>query len=169
MAFIAERLRVQLRAEGARHDVLAAVMARAADDDLVRVLARTQAVAAFLGTEDGGHLLAAYRRAVNILRIEERRDGPHAGAPDASLFELDEEHALYAALDGAGEIEDLLRQEVFAAAMTRLASMRATLDAFFDTVTVNAADGALRVNRLRLLAGVRGAMNRVADFSAIEG
>jgi glycyl-tRNA synthetase beta chain len=169
MAFIAERLRVQLRAEGARHDVLAAVMARAADDDLVRVLARTQAVAAFLGTEDGGHLLAAYRRAVNILRIEERRDGPHAGAPDASLFELDEEHALYAALDGAGEIEDLLRQEVFAAAMTRLASMRATLDAFFDTVTVNAADGALRVNRLRLLAGVRAAMNRVADFSAIEG
>ena len=169
MAFIAERLRVQARAEGARHDVLAAVFATAADDDLVRVLARTQALASFLGTADGGHLLAAYKRAVNILRIEERKDGPHTSAPDAAALELPEEQALQAALQSAGGIDALLRQEVFAAAMTKLASLRAPLDAFFDKVTVNAADPALRANRLRLLSGVRAAMNSVADFSAIEG
>jgi glycyl-tRNA synthetase beta chain len=169
MAFIAERLRVQLRADGARHDVLAAVFATADDDDLVRVLARTQAVAAFLGTEDGGHLLAAYKRAVNILRIEERKDGPHGSAPDAALLELPEERTLYAALQSVDDIEALLGQEAFAAAMTELAKLRVPLDVFFDEVTVNAPDASLRVNRLRLLSGVRSAMNRAANFSAIEG
>jgi glycyl-tRNA synthetase beta chain len=169
MAFIAERLRVQLRADGARHDVLAAVFATADDDDLVRVLARTQAVAAFLGTEDGGHLLAAYKRAVNILRIEERKDGPHGAAPDAALLELPEERTLYAALQSVDDIEALLGQEAFAAAMTELAKLRVPLDVFFDEVTVNAPDASLRVNRLRLLSSVRSAMNRAANFSAIEG
>ncbi len=83
LAFLAERLRVQLRAEGARHDVLAAVLAAGTDDDFVRLLARTEAVAALLGTEDGANLLAAYRRAANILRIEEKKDGPHGQPPDA--------------------------------------------------------------------------------------
>jgi glycyl-tRNA synthetase beta chain len=169
MAFTAERLRVQLRADGARHDVLSAVFASARDDDLVRVLARTQAVAAFLATEDGGHLLAAYKRAGNILRIEERKDGPHAAAPDTALLQLPEEHAVYAVLQQTRDIEALLRQELFAAAMSQLATLRAPLDAFFDKVTVNAQEAELRLNRLRLLSGVRSAMNHVADFSAIEG
>ncbi len=169
MAFVAERLRVQLRAEGARHDVLSAVFASADDDDILRVLARTQAVASFLATEDGGHLLAAYKRAVNILRIEDRKDGPHAGAVDTALLELPDEQALYTALQQTSEIEDFLRQELFTAAMSRLATLRAPLDAFFENVTVNAQDAPLRANRLRLLSGVRGAMNQVADFSAIEG
>ena len=98
LAFIAERLRVQMRAEGARHDVLAAVTAGRQDDDLLRVLARTDAVATFLGTEDGANLLAAYKRAVNILRIEEKRDGPHDGAPDEAALALPEEQALHDAL-----------------------------------------------------------------------
>jgi glycyl-tRNA synthetase beta chain len=169
MAFVAERLRVQLRGEGARHDVLSAVFASADDDDILRVLARTQAVASFLATEDGGHLLAAYKRAVNILRIEDRKDGPHAGAVDTALLELPDEQALYTALQQTSEIEEFLRQELFTAAMSRLATLRAPLDAFFENVTVNAQDAALRANRLRLLSGVRGAMNQVADFSAIEG
>jgi glycyl-tRNA synthetase beta chain len=168
MGFIAERLRVQLRTEGARYDVLAAVFASAADDDLMRVLARTQAVSSFLATVDGANLLAAYKRAVNILRIEDKRDGPHAGAPDASALERPEEQALYKALLEVDDIDADLQQELFAAAMSRLALLRAPLDAFFENVTVNASEPAVRRNRLRLLALVRTAMSRVADFSAIE-
>ncbi len=168
MGFVAERLRVQLRGEGARHDVLAAVFASGDDDDLMRVLARTQAVASFLATEDGANLLAAYKRAVNILRIEDKRDGPHKGAPNAGALELPEEAALYAALQGAAEIEADLRQELFTAAMSRLALLRAPLDAFFERVTVNDRDAAMRLNRLRLLSQVRAAMGRVADFSTID-
>ena len=167
MAFIAERLRVQMRAEGAPHDVLAAVTAGRRDDDLLRMLARTDAVAAFLGTEDGANLLAAYKRAVNILRIEEKRDGPHGGAPDEALLELAEERAVHAALRASEDVDALLAREDDAAAMQRLAGLRAPLDAFFDRVTVNADEPALRANRLRLLSGVRAMMNRVADFSAI--
>jgi glycyl-tRNA synthetase beta chain len=149
--------------------VLSAVFASADDDDLLRVLARTQAVAAFLATEDGGHLLAAYKRAVNILRIEEKRDGPHGGAPEEAALQLPEEQALYAALQQMSQVEDDLRQELFAAAMSQLATLRAPLDSFFDKVTVNAPEPELRTNRLRMLAAVRTAMNKVADFSAIEG
>jgi glycyl-tRNA synthetase beta chain len=168
LAFIAERLRVQSRTDGARHDVLAAVNARADDDDIVRVLARTQALAAFLATEDGGHLLAAYKRAANILRIEEKRDGPYDEPPDPAGMILPEEQELFAALQATDDVDGLLAQEMFAPAMTRLAQLRAPLDAFFEKVTVNAEDAALRVNRLRILAAVRQAMNRVADFAAIE-
>jgi glycyl-tRNA synthetase beta chain len=168
LAFIAERLRVQSRTDGARHDVLAAVNARADDDDIVRVLARTQALAAFLATEDGGHLLAAYKRAANILRIEEKRDGPHDEPPDPAGMILPEEQELFAALQATDDVDGLLAREMFAPAMTRLAQLRAPLDAFFEKVTVNAEDAALRVNRLRILAAVRQAMNRVADFAAIE-
>jgi glycyl-tRNA synthetase beta chain len=173
MAFLAERLRVQLRAEGARHDVLAAVFAakgeQGADDDLTRLLARTDAVAALLGGADGANLLTAYRRAANILRIETRKDGPHDAPPDASLFcepaEIDLDHSL-AAID---VVSDLLRQEDFAGAMTELARLRVPLDAFFDQVTVNAPEPELRRNRLRLLHLVQATMNRVADFSRLEG
>ena len=170
LAFIADRLRVQLRAEGARHDVLAAVFAAGADDDITRLLARTDAVAAFLGTPDGANLLAASRRAANILRIEDKRDGPHAGPPDPALLQQAEEQALSAALDAAEPaVETSIAAERYADAMTALAALRQNLDAFFDQVTVNAPDPALRRNRLRLLARVPAAMGRAADFSQIEG
>ena len=170
LAFIADRLRVQLRAEGARHDVLAAVFAAGADDDITRLLARTDAVAAFLATPDGANLLTASRRAANILRIEDKRDGPHAGPPDPALLQQAEEQALSAALDAAEPaVETNIAAERYADAMTALAALRQTLDAFFDKVTVNAPDPALRRNRLRLLARVPAAMGRAADFSQIEG
>jgi glycyl-tRNA synthetase beta chain len=170
LAFIVDRLRVQLRAEGARHDVLAAVFAAGSDDDLVRLLARTDALAALLGTEDGANLLTAYRRTANILRIEEKRDGPHRAAPDPALFDQPEEHALAAALDAAEpRLAALLGAEDFTGAMAALAGLRAPLDAFFDRVTVNAPEPSLRRNRLALLNRVRVAMDQVADFSKIEG
>ena len=173
MDFLAERLRVQLRAEGARHDVLAAVFAakgaRQADDDLTRLLARTDAVAALLGTEDGANLLTAYRRAANILRIEQRKDGPHDAPPDASLLreqaELDLDHAL-AARD---TVSSRLDAEDFSGAMAELARLRQPLDGFFDKVTVNAPEPDLRRNRLRLLHRVQATMDQVADFSRLEG
>jgi len=170
LAFLAERLRVQLRAEGARHDVLAAVFAAGADDDILRLLSRTDAVAAFLATPVGADLLAASRRAANIVRIEDKRDGPHAGPVEADLLTAPEEHALAAALDLAEPaVADGVAQERYADAMRALAGLRPPLDAFFDQVTVNAPDPALRRNRLRLLARVGAAMGRAADFSRIEG
>jgi glycyl-tRNA synthetase beta chain len=170
VAFLADRLRVQLRAEGARHDVLAAVLGLGIDDDFVRLLARTDAVAELLGTDDGKNLLAAYRRAANILRIEERKDGPHDGLVDPGLLELPEETALSAALDLVQpESQRLLAAEDFAAAMETLASLRRPLDAFFERVTVNDPRPDLRRNRLRLLSRVRAAMHLAADFSKIEG
>jgi glycyl-tRNA synthetase beta chain len=170
LAFIAERLRVQLRAEGARHDVLAAVLGLGIDDDLVRLLARTDAVADLLGTDNGKNLLAAYRRAANILRIEERRDGPHDGAIDPDFLEAPEEIALAEALDRAqAQTAQLLAAEKFGAAMEMLASLRPKLDAFFEHVTVNDPRPELRRNRLRLLSRVRAAMHLAADFSKIEG
>jgi len=173
MDFIVERLRVQLRAEGARHDVLAAVFAAkgalGADGDLTRLLARTDAVAALLGSTDGANLLTAYRRAANILRIEARKDGPHDAPPDATLLrepaEIDLDHAL-AAID---VVSSLLEREDFAGAMAELARLRAPLDAFFDQVTVNAPEPELRRNRLQLLHRVQATMDRVADFSQLEG
>ena len=170
LAFIADRLRVQLRSEGARHDVLAAVFAAGADDDITRLLARTDAVAAFLATPDGRDLPAASRRAANILRIEDKRDGPHAGPLDPALLVQAEEQALAAALDAAEPaVETDIAAERYADAMAALAALRPPLDAFFDKVTVNAPDPALRLNRLRLLARVTDAMGRAADFSQIEG
>jgi glycyl-tRNA synthetase beta chain len=168
--FLAERLRVQLRAEGARHDVLAAVFAAGADDDITRLLARTEAVAALLLSDDGANLLTAYRRAANILRIEERKDGPHDGEPDHTLLHLEQEKQLAHALQAAGEaIQLLLEREDFAAAMAAMARLRPPLDAFFDKVTVNAQEPDLRRNRLRLVHTVRSTMDRIADFSKIEG
>ena len=170
LAFLADRLRVQLRAEGARHDVLSAVFAAGADDDIVRLLARTDAVAAFLATPDGVDLLSASRRAANILRIEDKRDGPHDGPIDPDLLSQPEEQTLAAALDLAEpSVQDGINAECYAGAMHALAALRPPLDAFFDQVTVNAPDPALRRNRLRLLARVGAAMGRAADFSRIEG
>ena len=170
LAFLAERLRVQMRVEGARHDVLAAVLGTGLDDDFVRLLTRTNAVAAFLATEDGADLLTAYRRAANILRIEEKKDGPHDGPVDPALLRLPEEAHLAGVLDRVEpEIAGAIQGEAFAAAMAGLAALRPSLDGFFDRVTVNDAQSELRHNRLRLLARVRAAMNLAADFSRIEG
>ncbi|MEO8713571.1 MAG: DALR anticodon-binding domain-containing protein, partial [Acetobacteraceae bacterium] len=170
MEFLAERLRIQLRNAGERHDVLGAAFAVGADDVIPRLLARTEAIAALLGTEDGANLLTGFRRAANILRIEDRKDGPHHGAPDDALLESSEERSLAHHLDNAWDaIETFLKDENFEGAMAELASLRAPLDAFFDRVTVNDPDPDLRRNRLRLLNRVRATMDRVADFSKIEG
>ncbi|MEJ0016373.1 MAG: glycine--tRNA ligase subunit beta [Acetobacteraceae bacterium] len=168
--FLFERLRIQLRAEGARHDVLAAVFAAAWDDDIIRLLARTDAVAALLRSDHGPNLLTAYRRAANILRIEERKDGPHDAAPDPGLLRLTQETDLAAALVDIDEaITLLLTQENFSGAMGAMARLRPPLDAFFDKVTVNAPEPDLRLNRLRLVHKVRATMDRIADFAKIEG
>ena len=169
LEFLADRLRVQLRAEGARHDVLTAVFATGADDDIVRLLARASAVASLLRTEDGTNLLTAYRRAANILRIEDRKDGPHTGATDTALLREPAEAALHHALSELHDLDRLLAAEDYAGAMSAMANLRAPLDAFFRDVTVNAPDPDLRRNRLRLLHRVRATMDRVADFSRIEG
>jgi glycyl-tRNA synthetase beta chain len=169
MEFLADRLRVQLRTEGARHDVLTAVFATGADDDLVRLLARASAVAALLGTEDGTNLLTAYRRAANILRIEDRKDGPHAGPTDPALSREPAEIGLEHGLDGLRDLDRQLAAEDYTGAMTAMAGLRAPLDAFFTDVTVNAPEPELRRNRLRLLRRVQSTMDRVADFSRIEG
>jgi len=168
--FLADRLRVQLRTEGARHDVLTAVFATGADDDIVRLLARTDAVAALLGTDAGESLLAGYRRAANILRIEDRKDGPHTGAPDPTLLTEAEEQALAHALAAAAPgITARLAAEDFAGAMAAMAGLRGVLDAFFEKVTVNDKRPELRQNRLRLLRAIVDTMDTVADFSRIEG
>jgi len=167
--FLAERLRVQLRAEGARHDVVAAALT-AGEDDLIRLLARADALKALVESETGTNLLAAYKRAQNILRIEEKKDGPHAGPVDAALLAAPEEQALAAALDAAEPAaRAALAAEDYGAAMSALAALRTPVDAFFDRVTVNDPDAQLRRNRLRLLARLRTAMDAVADFSRIEG
>jgi glycyl-tRNA synthetase beta chain len=167
--FLAERLRVQLRAEGARHDVVAAAFI-AGEDDLLRLLARAAALKALVESETGTNLLSAYKRAQNILRIEDKKDGPHAGPVDPALLTAPEEQALSAALDAAEpSAQAALVAEDYSAAMSALAALREPLDAFFDRVTVNDPDAQLRRNRLRLLARLRTAMDTVADFSRIEG
>ncbi len=176
LAFFADRLKVHLREQGVRHDLIAAVFEQdrasgGGEDDLVRLLARVHALAGFLGTEDGANLLTGYRRAGNILRAEEKKDGvSHVAEPEVRRLVLDEEVALHAALEAAEPVlESALKSEDFAAAMATLSTLRAPIDAFFDKVTVNADDADLRINRLRLLAGVRSAMGRVADFARVEG
>ena len=169
--FIAERLRVQLRGEGARHDVLAAVAAVPDGGrlDLVALLDRTGAVAGLLGTEDGRNLLVAARRAANILRIEDRKDGPHDRPPQPALFAQDEERALAAALEQAdAAIGDALGSERYDRAMAAMARLRTPLDRFFEAVTVNADAPELRRNRLAMLSGIRRTLTRIADFSVIE-
>ncbi|GAB3591816.1 glycine--tRNA ligase subunit beta [Acetobacter peroxydans] len=167
--FIAERLRVQLRAEGARHDCLAAISVDNSDTDIVRLLARASALQAMLETEDGQNLLTATRRAANILRIEDKKDGPHEGTPDAALFEQPEEQALFSALEKVEPaVEAAFAGELFTDAMREAASLRQPLDSFFEQVTVNAPEPALRLNRLKLLSRLVRMMRLIADFSQIE-
>jgi glycyl-tRNA synthetase beta chain len=169
LAFIVERLRVQLRSEGRRHDVLAAAFAAANDDDLTRLLRRADAVEALLGTAEGADLLAAYRRATNILRIEERKGPLDLGPVDISLLDEPAEKTLNAMLDDADtDVTKALAKEDFAVAMTKLAAIRPSVDAFFESVTVNSELSALRSNRLRLLKRLRSLTDRAADFSRLE-
>lgn len=169
--FIAERLRVHMREGGLRHDAAAAVFAASGDDDLLRLRRRAAALADFLATGDGADLLAAFRRAANILRIEERKDGArHDGPVAAAALAEPAESALCAGLDRAErDIADALGAERFDAAMRALALLRAPVDRFFEEVTVNAESAELRANRLRLLSRVRSALAGVADFARIEG
>ena len=171
LAFFADRLKVHLREQGVRHDLIAAVFAGGAEDDIVRLLARVEALRGFLNTDDGANLLVAYRRASNIVRIEEHRDDTvHDGEADERLLEEQQEIELYRRLAAARErIADALSRERFGEAMTVLARLRVPIDTFFDRVTVNCADSHLRVNRLRLLSQIRSALGGVADFSQIEG
>lgn len=172
MPFFADRLKVHLKEKGVRHDHIDAVFALGGEDDLMRLMARVNALSEFLATNDGENLLTAYRRAANILKIEEKKDGrSYADEPDINLVSQDEEKALAENLGEArGGIAEALAGEDFAAAMASLARLRAPVDAFFDHVTVNVEnDAALRENRLKLLSGIRSALDGVADFSKIEG
>ena len=167
IAFIAERLKVQQRGAGVRHDLIDAVFSLGGEDDLVRLLARVNALQGFVETREGGDLLTGYKRAANILRKE---NWSGAGrSPAAHEPEL-EEAALIGALDDAEPRAELaVAAEDFEGAMAALASLRAPVDAFFDKVTVNDPDPAKREARLALLARMRDAVHRVGDFSKIEG
>ncbi|MFS2010922.1 glycine--tRNA ligase subunit beta [Azospirillum sp. CT11-132] len=171
MSFFADRLKVVLREQGVRHDLVDAVFALGGEDDLVRLLARVKALQAFVGSDEGANLAAAYKRASNIVRIEEKKDGASFDQPvDAARLAQDEEKALFAALNEASATaKPLLDAEDFTGTMAALAKLRGPVDAFFDKVTVNAEDKELRANRLRLLTQIRTTLNAVADFSKIEG
>jgi glycyl-tRNA synthetase beta chain len=171
LAFFADRLKVQLREQGARHDLVDAVFALEGQDDLLLIVRRVEALGKFLDTEDGKNLLAGAKRAANILRIEEKKDArDYVGKPDPSLYRKDEERALAKAIDTAKqEAAAAVAREDFEAAMRAMAKLRPHVDAFFDKVTVNVDDKPLRENRLRLLNEIREATRTVADFSRIEG
>jgi glycyl-tRNA synthetase beta chain len=214
LAFFADRLKVQLREQGARHDLVDAVFAQGAlpsplrgggggggpqaqdsltptpdlrsdpprkgeggasnasdmQDDLLMVVRRVEALGKFLDTDDGKNLLAGTKRAANILRIEEKKDGRvYDGAPDAALYSLDEEKTLATAIDQVKvEASAAVAQEDFAGAMSAMAKLRPAVDAFFDKVKVNDDDAKVRENRLKLLNEIRAATRAVADFSKIQ-
>jgi glycyl-tRNA synthetase beta chain len=169
--FFADRLKVALREKGVRHDLVSAIFSLGGEDDLVRLLARVEALKTFLNTDDGANLLVAYRRACNIVKIEEKKDkAEYNGGADAAKLQQAEEKSLHAALASvASSGEQLIKSEHFGNAMSQLAKLRQPVDAFFDKVTVNSDDKDLRANRLRLLSQIRTTLNKVADFSQIEG
>ena len=170
LEFFGDRLKVQQRDKGVRHDLIDAVFAKG-DDDLVRILSRVAALSAFLETDDGANLLAGYKRAANILKIEEKKDGTSYDKPvEVTKLAAPEAEALSSALARAKEAaENALISEDFEGAMTALSGLRAPIDIFFDKVIVNADEADVRANRLALLSEIRSAVNTVADFSMIEG
>jgi glycyl-tRNA synthetase beta chain len=171
LSFFADRLKVQLREQGARHDLVDAVFALEGQDDLLLIVRRVEALGKFLDTEDGKNLLAGFKRATNIIRIEEKKDKrEYTGAPDPRLYQQAEEKALAQAIGVAkSEAERAVAAEDFEAAMRAMAKLRPYVDAFFDKVTVNVDDASLRENRLKLLNEIRAATRAVADSSKIEG
>jgi glycyl-tRNA synthetase beta chain len=169
--FHVDRLEAQFRAIGARYDLIQAALSILLEDDLVLIARRVEALGKFLDTEDGKNLLAGYKRATNIIRIEEKKDNrEYTDAPDSGLYKQPEEKALAQAIDAAKvEATHAVEKEDFEAAMRAMASLRPHVDAFFDKVTVNVDDKPLRKNRLKLLNEIRAATRAVADFSKIEG
>ncbi|KYG98269.1 glycine--tRNA ligase subunit beta [Bradyrhizobium sp. DOA1] len=170
LAFFADRLKVQLREQGARHDLVDAVFALGGQDDLLMIVRRVEALGKFLDTDDGKNLLAGTKRASNILSIEEKKDKrSFDGAPDAALYSLAEEKALAKAIgEVKAEASAAVAKEDFAAAMSAMAKLRPPVDAFFDKVRVNDDDAKVRENRLKLLNEIRSATRAVADFSKIQ-
>jgi glycyl-tRNA synthetase beta chain len=171
LSFFADRLKVALREKGIRHDLIDAVFALGGEDDLVRLVARVEALQAFLKTDDGTNLLAGYKRAANILKAEEKKDGrTFIGEVEEGLLTEAPEKALFEALKQAKtSIAPALKGEDFAAAMRHLAALRVPVDAFFESVKVNDEDAKIRENRLHLLAALRAAIHQIGDFSKIEG
>jgi len=170
LAFFADRLKVQLREQGARHDLVDAVFALGGQDDLLMIVRRVEALGKFLESDDGKNLLAGTKRASNILSIEEKKDKrSFDGAPDAALYSLIEEKALAKAIgEVKAEASAAVAREDFAAAMSAMAKLRPPVDAFFDKVRVNDDDAKVRENRLKLLNEIRSATRAVADFSKIQ-
>ncbi|SFJ10345.1 glycine--tRNA ligase subunit beta [Bradyrhizobium sp. cf659] len=170
LAFFADRLKVQLREQGARHDLVDAVFALGGQDDLLMIVRRVDALGIFLESDDGKNLLAGTKRASNILSIEEKKDKrTFEGAPDAALYSLGEEKALAKAIgEVQAEASAAVAKEDFAAAMSAMAKLRPPVDAFFDKVRVNDDDPKVRENRLKLLNEIRSATRAVADFSKIQ-
>lgn len=170
ISFFADRLKVQLRDQGARHDLVDAVFALGGQDDLLMVVRRVEALGKFLDTDDGKNLLAGTKRASNILSIEEKKDKrTFDGAPDATLFDSDEEKKLAAAIAQVKtDARSAVAREDFAGAMSAMAKLRPAVDAFFEKVKVNDDDKAVRENRLKLLGEIRAATRAVADFSKIQ-
>ncbi|WP_027553781.1 glycine--tRNA ligase subunit beta [Bradyrhizobium sp. Cp5.3] len=170
LAFFADRLKVQLREQGARHDLVDAVFSLGGQDDLLMIVRRVEALGKFLDTDDGKNLLAGTKRASNILSIEEKKDKrTFDGAPDAGLYSLPEEKALAKAIgEVKAEASAAVAKEDFAAAMSAMAKLRPPVDAFFDKVRVNDEDAKVRENRLKLLNEIRSATRAVADFSKIQ-
>jgi glycyl-tRNA synthetase beta chain len=171
LAFFADRLKVALREQGVRHDLIDAVFALGGEDDLVRLLARVDALKSFLATDDGANLLVAYRRASNIVDIEQKKDkAKYDGRVDESRLQEPEEAKLHKVLaEVQKDTKILLEREEFQGAMLALALLRGPVDAFFDKVTVNCDDKELRANRLRLLSEIRNTLGQVAEFGKIEG
>jgi glycyl-tRNA synthetase beta chain len=173
--FFADRLKVYLRDKGSRHDLIDAVFALEDQDDLLLIVRRVEALGRFLETEDGNNLLIGHRRAANILRAEEKKTGAEEARSYAAAFlpahlVANEEKVLAQSLAGAAsEAAKAIAAEDFEGAVQALSLLRAPVDAFFDRVTVNAEDPDLRLNRLRLLNGLREAVHKVADFSKIAG
>jgi glycyl-tRNA synthetase beta chain len=170
LSFFADRLKVQLRDQGARHDLVDAVFSLGGQDDLLLVVRRVEALGKFLDTDDGKNLLAGTKRASNILAIEEKRDKrTFDGAPDVTLYKLDEEKTLAKAIDQVkADASAAIANEDFAGAMSAMAKLRPAVDAFFDKVKVNDDDANVRENRLKLLNEIRAATRAVADFSKIQ-
>jgi glycyl-tRNA synthetase beta chain len=171
LAFFADRLKVYLKDQGARHDLIDAVFSLGGQDDLLMIVRRVEALSKFLETDDGRNLLAGVKRASNILKIEEKKDGvSFTGAPNDKILVKGEEKALFTAVNQA---EALARKAVaaedFEAAMKAIAKLRGPVDAFFEQVIVNDPDTNYRENRLKLLNRIRAATLAVADFSRIEG
>jgi len=170
-AFFADRLKVALKEKGIRHDLIDAVFALGNEDDLVRLVARVEALQAFLKSDDGINLLAGYKRAANILKAEEKKDGRvFAGQVTQGKLTDPGEVSLFSALGTAkDQVTKDLKEENFAAAMRHMAALRVPVDAFFESVKVNAEDAPIRENRLHLLAALRAVMHQIGDFSKIEG